>query len=311
MSDGVDRNGLPPDARVHREQFVAYVIARAEPWHREHMGRLYADWGRWNEEHFAGALVAPYLLLTVPGNTRAYGDYSRVSCFGGYGQTRVRETLLTGEHPHLRRGAEFAEGRSRFTSDAFLHETVHQWAHEVLDNLEPGYKGHGPLFAAKCNEVGAALGLPPVRPAKARGKDRDLPSCAQWPHNVRPEGYYLGAYVGPDGGHAERGRRRQAGPGRDEGPDVLARLLVAALAFGAELPPQVLQKVGELHRRGGLGAAPGRETVFRFLQLAAAVYLDTAEGADPAPQPAAVSVDGDAWDRLLELAAAEGKGEVA
>ncbi len=29
---------------------------------------------------------------------------------------------------------------------------------------------------------------------KKRGKDKDLPSCAQWPLNVRPRDYYLGAY---------------------------------------------------------------------------------------------------------------------
>jgi hypothetical protein len=41
-----------------------------------------------------------------------------------------------------------------------------------------------------------------VRPAKARGKDKDLPTCAEWPHNVRPPGYYLGAYVPPGEGKA-------------------------------------------------------------------------------------------------------------
>jgi hypothetical protein len=311
MADVADQVGLPPDARVHREQFVAYVIARAKRWHREHMGRLYADWGLWNDEHFAGSLVAPYLLLTVPGNSRAYGDYSRVSCFGGYGQTRIRPTLFTGEHPHLRAGPEFAEGRARFTSDVFLHETIHQFAHEILDDLEPGYKGHGPRFAAKCNAVGEDLGLPPVRPAKARGKDRALPSCAQWPHNVRPEGYYLGAYVGPDAGHTEPDRERQAGPGEDDGPDALERLVQAALAFGEALPPHLLRAVGELHRRGGLGAAPGLETLVRLAQLAAAVYLDATagRGSDPTAerhpdhQRVIVSADGDTWGRLLEWAA--------
>jgi hypothetical protein len=34
-----------------------------------------------------------------------------------------------------------------------------------------------------------------VRAAKARGKVKDLPSCAHWPHNVRPKGYYQGAVV--------------------------------------------------------------------------------------------------------------------
>ena len=43
------------------------------------------------------------------------------------------------------------------------------------------------------------MGLPPVRTAKARGPEKDLPSCAHWPFNVRPEGYYRGAFEhGPE-----------------------------------------------------------------------------------------------------------------
>jgi hypothetical protein len=33
-----------------------------------------------------------------------------------------------------------------------------------------------------------------VRIAKARGPENQTPSCAEWPHCVRPEGYYLGAF---------------------------------------------------------------------------------------------------------------------
>jgi hypothetical protein len=33
-----------------------------------------------------------------------------------------------------------------------------------------------------------------VRDCKRRGAEKHLPNCAQWPHNVRPEGFYLGAY---------------------------------------------------------------------------------------------------------------------
>src|SRR6266508_719065 len=47
-------------------------------------------------------------------------------------------------------------------------------------------------------EIGEQLGLPPVRVAKARGPEKDLPSCAHWPHNVRPTGYYKGAFIMPE-----------------------------------------------------------------------------------------------------------------
>jgi len=39
------------------------------------------------------------------------------------------------------------------------------------------------------------LRLPPVRVAKARGPEKDLPSCAHWPHCVRPASYYKGAFI--------------------------------------------------------------------------------------------------------------------
>src|SRR4051794_35137157 len=62
---------------------------------------------------------------------------------------------------------------------------VHPW--------DASYKDHGPRFAAECNRIGAILGLPPVRPAKAGGKNEDMPSCAHSPHCVRPDDFYLGA----------------------------------------------------------------------------------------------------------------------
>jgi hypothetical protein len=43
-----------------------------------------------------------------------------------------------------------------------------------------------PRFAAKCNQIGATLGLPPVGVKGRHG----LPDCAQWPACVRPAGYY-------------------------------------------------------------------------------------------------------------------------
>lgn len=70
-------------------------------------------------------------------------------------------------------------------NDALLHEMIHVWQTET-DNREPGYQGHGPKFAGKCNEIGAVLGLEPVV-HRARDGQKD---CAQWPLNVRPEGYY-------------------------------------------------------------------------------------------------------------------------
>jgi hypothetical protein len=180
---------------IHRKAYQEFVLSEAHPWYQEHLGRLYSFWHIWNQGYFDGALVTPYVMFAVPRCPQALGDYSRVSGFGGHGQVRLRPSLLTGTHPSVRGGGQYAEGRFLFVADVFLHETVHQWQHEVLADLEDGYHGHGPKFRDQCNRIGALLGLPPVRTSKARGKDKALPSCAYWPHCVRPAEYYQGAYV--------------------------------------------------------------------------------------------------------------------
>jgi hypothetical protein len=180
---------------IHREAYQEFVLLEAHPWYQQNLGRLYFFWHKWNQDYFDGALVTPYVMFAVPRCPQALGDYARVSGFGGHGQVRLRPSLLTGAHPSVREGDQYDEGRFRFVADVFLHETVHQWQHEVLGDLEDGYHGHGPKFRDQCNRIGALLGLPPVRTSKARGKDKALPSCAYWPHCVRPAEYYQGAYV--------------------------------------------------------------------------------------------------------------------
>jgi len=179
---------------IHREAYQEFVLLEARPWYQENLGRLYSLWTLWNKDYFGNALVTPYVLFAEPSSPQRLGDYARVSGFGGHGQVRLRPSLLTGSHPSVLAGDKYAEGRFRFIADVFLHETNHQWQHEILGNLEDGYHGHGPKFRDQCNRIGALLGLPPVRTSKARGKDKALPSCAYWPHCVRPADYYLGAY---------------------------------------------------------------------------------------------------------------------
>jgi hypothetical protein len=179
---------------VHRQAHRQFVLLEARPWYQQHLGRLYLLWGKWNQDYFNGALVTPYVRFAEPSSPQRLGDYARVSGFGGHGQVRLRPSLLAGSHPSVRAGDEFAEGRFLLVADVFLHEPVHQWQHEVLGDLEDGYHGHGPKFRDRCNRIGALLGLPPVRTSKARGKDKALPSCAYWPHCVRPAEYYQGAY---------------------------------------------------------------------------------------------------------------------
>jgi hypothetical protein len=99
----------------------------------------------------------------------------------------------------MSRGSDDAQGRFRVVADVLLHEMIHQWHQEVTGETEASYHGHGPAFRDVCNRIGGLLGLDVVRDMKARGKHRDLPSCAHWPHNIRPADYYRGAYVPPSG----------------------------------------------------------------------------------------------------------------
>ena len=182
----------------HREDFKEFVLSEAKPWYREHLGRLYQLWEEWNRDFFDSAFSAsPYITFGTPSFSRAYGNYGRISDFGGVAQIRIRRSLLAGTHPDTKAMTE--EGRKRFVEDVLLHEMIHQYQHEILNEHERSYKGHGPTFRDKANEISEKLGLGKARVAKKRGKDSQLPSCAHWPHNVRPEGYYGRAYEEPPG----------------------------------------------------------------------------------------------------------------
>lgn len=126
-----------------------------------------------NAEFFDGALSKPAVLITEPSSPRAYGDHIARDDHGIPNRIRIAKRTI-------RKGSLFA-------LDVLLHEMVHQWCEEVIEDSEPGYRGHGPQFAAKCNDIGEQLGLPRVAP---KGKRAGMPDCAQWPINVRPAGYY-------------------------------------------------------------------------------------------------------------------------
>jgi hypothetical protein len=132
---------------------------------------LYAAFDEFNRDHFGSELAPPMLLVTYT-SPRAFGDHQRTDVHGLRSVIRIHPKTLS-------RGLLFAR-------DVLLHEMVHVYQGEIVGDLEPGYRGHGPLFAAKCNEIGARLGLPQVGVKGRKG----LPDSAQWPVNVRAGGYY-------------------------------------------------------------------------------------------------------------------------
>ncbi len=176
----------------HRKQYEEFVLKDGNPT----VSKLLHLWNHWNTEYFDNSFKAPpIILLAEPSKPSRLGDYSPIGAYGSRSQIRIRPSLLTGTHPHMLPGDEYKKGRFLYVADVALHETIHLWQDEVMNDLEPSYHGHGPLFRDKCNEIGEKLGLPPVRTCKKRGKDAELPSCSHFPHNVRPAGYYQGAYV--------------------------------------------------------------------------------------------------------------------
>lgn len=139
-----------------------------------------------NAEHFGGELPPVVLLLAATSSPRALGDHIRQDEHGIRYRVRIRPST--------------AKRGPLFLRDVLLHELVHvaQEHHDeaaCADQIgEPGYRGHGPRFAARCNAIGAKLGLREVaardRKKKLFSNDEPMPDCAQWPINVRPAGYY-------------------------------------------------------------------------------------------------------------------------
>lgn len=157
-------------------------LAAAEPTEFPAPAILYERFDAWNARFFGGRLQQALIMITNCA-LRALADYCPADVNGIRSRIRIA--------PHL-----WVKGGGRLLLDSLLHEMVHAWCHEIEQDIEPGYRGHGPKFAAKCNEIGAILGLPDVAPKGRNGK----PDCAHWP--IRPDGYY-----GPDWPRRKRGRQ--------------------------------------------------------------------------------------------------------
>ncbi len=180
---------LTVEQTQHRETYATFVREHAQGPYAAALTQLYALGQDYNDRHFAGQLVPPYVLLAEPSSPRAIGDWSRVSGSGLLSQIRIRPSILTGKHRSVREGDEYADGRFLYAADILLHEMIHQWHTEVTGQTEASMHGHGPAFRDMCNQIGRQLELSPVGTKRQKG----LPACNQWPHNVRPPGYYLGA----------------------------------------------------------------------------------------------------------------------
>src|ERR671914_804974 len=100
---------------------------------------------------------------------------------------------------------------------------VHLWLNQIEAPGRHEHQGHGAVFTAECNRIGAELGLPPVRSRRRKGDLRDAPISSQWPFCVRPGGEYGGFY----------GDLWERVPGEEEEPEPsqLQKLLETYAAF--------------------------------------------------------------------------------
>jgi hypothetical protein len=182
---------------------------------------IYETARQFNDQFFGGMLTALLVEITAPASPRALATHEPRTPEGVDCVIRIAPSVV-------------ADGPLTW-KDVLLHEMIHVWQTEA-DKREPGYAGHGPEFAAKCNEIGAKLGLGQVG-VKGRG---GLPDCAQWPLNVRPAGYYgesgRGAKVASksSGAGSTRTRKPRAPKAAPAPVDKVAQAVALVLSMTAE-----------------------------------------------------------------------------
>lgn len=154
---------------------------------------LYEAARQFNADHFEGALLPCFVEITPPASMRALADY----------RTRTQE----GVDSHIRIGTRVLERGARYALDVLLHEMVHAYCWEILNDIEPGYAGHGPKWTAQCNRIGRKLGL-----GEVFTKGRGGPSSARWPMSVRPADYYGEPEETEQSEPKQRTAKREASP---------------------------------------------------------------------------------------------------
>jgi hypothetical protein len=173
----------PSQSQAFADSFRTLVSSAGQDFVRHLMGLCDALIA----EHFAPYLgdsfprVVPMVLEC--GSPRALADHCRRDAHGMEYRIRIAPSTVR----HVAKAAADEE-IDRFLSDVVLHELVHVEQSQGED-MEPGYKGHGPRFAQLCNLIGKRLGLAPVA-ARPRNSAETMKDCAYWPICVRPPGYY-------------------------------------------------------------------------------------------------------------------------
>jgi hypothetical protein len=160
------------------------ALRRTQAKYRRALQWLYCLWEKWNHRFFAGRLSMPQILLDRFKDSNRCGSCGPSTCPGARSRIRLRLSLLTG--PSIAPpGRNRTRRRYRLLAEVLLHEMVHQWRREVVDDDDRRWQDHGAAFCRKCNEIGRELKLLPVQSDLESREGSPLPSCARWPHNAR------------------------------------------------------------------------------------------------------------------------------
>jgi hypothetical protein len=114
--------------------------------------------------HQDGTDGAKFLYETFEALSRTLfgGELPRRRCSGRRpGRRAYADHIAADEHGirfRIRVSPSIVKHGAAFGLDVVLHEMVHAACSHLDGDAEPGYKGHGPKFAARCNAIGALLG---------------------------------------------------------------------------------------------------------------------------------------------------------
>ena len=152
---------------------------------------------RFNDEFFDGKLPRLEVKMGQCSSPRTVlGEYAHRGDHGMLGEITINKRLFHNGVKGVIVEDGTRPGFLRYVDDVLLHEMTHAYCHLVLYQIESSYRGHGPVFTAECNRIGAKIGLDPVRSSKSRKAiEAHMHKCNHWPWCVRDPAYYLGAVV--------------------------------------------------------------------------------------------------------------------
>lgn len=178
------------EAQIHRH----YSCEHAHE--KERRDQCYEWWDQVDKDHFDGNLPDVHITESRVA-PRSYGEVHPVTDWGAKVQVKINSGMINGEHRSVTASWP-DENIQDFIRDVLLHEAIHVDC--LVQDGEPWNTLHGARFVETANRIGKELGSIDSVVDRARGsRNAGQPTCCRWPHNVRPPGYYGGAFVWSDG----------------------------------------------------------------------------------------------------------------